>query len=164
MLPSVFSKSAFSHHVAWHREELFFRSPPLFFIRFRNSFAKISGRCARKCLKKSHFWHISGYLFMYSSTRESVSYALLLLLVLPLEEPMNTIFIGEMSIASKWHISQRVEQGGVCSFGKLIENISEFRRGCFAYVQTDVLPCFGVLVGCSQSVAEMSMAPLMSLA
>ncbi len=134
MLPSVFSKSAFSHHVAWHREELFFRSPPLFFVRFRNSFAKISGKCARKCLKKSHFWHISGYLFMYSSTRESVSYALLLLLFLPCEEPMNTIFISEMSVASKWHISQRVEQGGVCSFGKLLENISEFRSGCFAHV------------------------------
>ncbi len=55
---------------------------------------------------------------------------------------MNTIFIGEMSVASKWHISQRVEQGGVCSFGKLIENISEFRRGCFAHIQADGIALF----------------------
>lgn len=61
----------------------------------------------------------------------------LLPLFLPCEEPVNTIFIGEMSIAAKWHIPQRVEQGGVCSFGKLLENSSEFRKGCFADVQRD---------------------------
>src|SRR5438874_9906906 len=58
-------------------------------------------------------------------------------LFLPLEEPMHPIFIGEMSIAAKWHLSQRVEQGRVCSFGKLLKNSSELHSGCFAEVQTD---------------------------
>jgi hypothetical protein len=88
------------------------------------------------------FWHISGYLFMASSTRESVSYALLLLLFLPGEEPMNTILISEMSVASKWHLSQRVEQAGVCSLGKLREKSSEFRSGGLAQVQADGIAWF----------------------
>ena len=41
--------------MAWHREVLFFCFPSLFFIRFRNLFANICGKCAKKCLKKVAF-------------------------------------------------------------------------------------------------------------
>ncbi len=55
---------------------------------------------------------------------------------------MNPIVIGEMPITSKWHVSQWVEQGGISSLGKPLENISEFRKGGFVYVQADRIALF----------------------
>jgi hypothetical protein len=68
--------------------------------------------------------------------------ALLLLLFFSLKHPPYAKSIREGSIAPKRHVSQWVEQGGVCSFGKLLENLSEFRSGCFAHVQADGIALF----------------------
>src|SRR5438552_1427296 len=69
-------------------------------------------------------------------------YALMLPLFFSLEHPPHAKSIRERSIAPKRHVSQRVEQGGVCSFGKLVKNITEFRIGCFANVQADGIALF----------------------
>src|SRR5258708_13922504 len=41
--------------MAWHQKEPFFRSLLLFFVRPRELFAKIYGKCAKKCLKMVAF-------------------------------------------------------------------------------------------------------------
>jgi hypothetical protein len=51
MQSSALSESVLSHKMAWHPKELFFPFPSLFFVTFHNSFAKIYGKYARKCLK-----------------------------------------------------------------------------------------------------------------
>src|SRR5260370_42313729 len=59
-----------------------------------------------------------------------------------LEHPTHAKFIRERSIATKRHVSQSVEQGWICSFGKLIEHLFEFCRGSLADVQTDGIALF----------------------
>src|SRR6266852_130407 len=41
---------------------------------------------------------------------------------LPLENPLNTIFIKKLSIASKWHIMQLLKPFFVCSVCQLVKH------------------------------------------
>ena len=70
---------------------------------------------------------------------------------------IDTVFVGEMSVAPKRHISQLIKERFVGSHCKLVEDLFEFAIPPEMYMQT-VFPCFGFLVGCSQSVAENSIA------
>ena len=87
---------------------------------------------------------------------------LLRFLFLPLEEPVDAEFIGKMSIGSKRHIPQIVEQFIVCSHCESVEDCSQLYVCPAADIHSDGIALFRRLLGMEPICSRKT--PLFSLA